>query len=175
MACYSNSSWVVRSGSLIYSGGSTALPPMRPGRGSSWPLRSYCCLDLMIFGVHRTIVAGIPATILLAAAVSLEQSGHIPGVRILKYLGDASYSFYLTHLSAIVLLRTLWTVAKLPTNGLPSALVFVALSFMMAVLAGSATYSLIEMPMLRYLRRRVGLSRGGARYADKTGDGVPVR
>jgi peptidoglycan/LPS O-acetylase OafA/YrhL len=76
-----------------------------------------------------------------------------------KFLGDASYSIYLTHLAPIVVFRKIWTMDHLPTEGLANALIFIALNMALATLCASVTYLYFEKPMLDYLRQRLGLRR----------------
>lgn len=49
------------------------------------------------YDISRIIAYGIPFTMLIIASVSIEQSKSINIPYILIYLGDASYSIYLTH------------------------------------------------------------------------------
>jgi exopolysaccharide production protein ExoZ len=100
----------------------------------------------------RVILSGIPAAVLVAAAASLEQNGHIGSSSRWKYLGDASYSIYLAHLPPILILSEIWTMADLPTDGLGNALIFIAINMIVATLCGLAVYRYFEKPMLDSLR-----------------------
>ena len=59
-----------------------------------------------------------PLHALVAGAVCLDQHGRIEFSATWKFLGDASYSIYLIHLTAIIVVAKIWTMADLPTEGL---------------------------------------------------------
>jgi peptidoglycan/LPS O-acetylase OafA/YrhL len=137
------------------------------GARAAWVGITTAIMALLIFGsyhpdVPRVIVSGIPAAVLVAAAVCLEQNGGVGLSARWKFLGDASYSIYLTHLLPIVVFRKIWTMDHLLTEGLTNALIFIALNMALATLCASVTYLYFEKPMLSYLRQRLGLWRRGA-------------
>jgi exopolysaccharide production protein ExoZ len=111
-------------------------------------------------GIHRAIISGIPGFVLVCSVLALEENGRVATLPFWKYLGDASYSLYVTHLSVIVLLRTIWSKAALPTHGLMPALSFTALSLALAVPVALATYTFVERPLLKALRSRFQGLRG---------------
>jgi exopolysaccharide production protein ExoZ len=125
------------------------------------------CVAFAIFGANspdapRVILFGIPSAALVAGAVCLDQHGRIEYSAIWKFLGDASYSIYLIHLSAILVVRKLWIMADLPTDGLVNALIFMFISMAIGTLSGIASYLYLERPMLNFFRRRRGSSRGSS-------------
>lgn len=149
-------------GSLYLNGSLAAVPAP-----AAWAGIAGSVLTLLVFGsyhpgIPRAVIVGIPAAFLVTAAVCLEQKGGIGNSHRWKFLGDASYSLYLTHLLPIVIFRKLWIMGHLPTQGLGYALIFAALNMSLAVLAGSAVYRFFERPLLDYLRRRLGLRRCAA-------------
>jgi exopolysaccharide production protein ExoZ len=124
---------------------------------TSWAAIIAALLLLNIFGLvehgtYRAFVFGIPAAVLVAAFICLEISGALPASRIGKFLGDASYSIYLSHLFSIVAFRTFWTIYGLPTEGTEWALIFIAGSLFLSVTGGALSYVLLERPLLRILR-----------------------
>jgi peptidoglycan/LPS O-acetylase OafA/YrhL len=144
----------------LYLNGSLAAVPVPV----AWAGIAGSVLTLLIFGsyhpdIPRAVVVGIPAAFLVAAAIGLEQKGRMGISHRWKFLGDASYSLYLTHLLPIVILRKLWALGHLPTQGLGYALIFIALTMSLAILVGATTYRYFEKPLLGYLRRRLGLRR----------------
>jgi exopolysaccharide production protein ExoZ len=62
--------------------------------GSIW------ILDLPL---DRTLIWGIPSLVIVASAIALETHKLMPRLPLLKLLGDASYSIYLSHTVAIVI------------------------------------------------------------------------
>lgn len=96
---------------------------------------------------ERVRLWGIPSALLVAGAVLRQQPSQKSG-RLLTLLGDASYSIYLVHASAILLLdrHDAWM------DGLPAdAMILIATT--VSVGAGVAVYYLVERPLLRMLKR----------------------
>lgn len=101
--------------------------------------------------LSRALVFGTSSAMLLAGLVAWERLQGRPVLRPLSGLGDASYSLYLSHVPVIAV------VGLLCRRLLPTALPvvhFAALCavFIVAVLAGFATFRLIETPLLRFTR-----------------------
>jgi exopolysaccharide production protein ExoZ len=139
----------------MYSAGTLARIP----RGVAWIGIVLGATGLLAFGtseseLHRLFRFGLPGALIVAAMVSLEQRGSIGFWPRLEFLGDASYSLYLTHLSVIVFLRKFWTMEGLPVTGLGPALLFVCFALAVSIAVGALTYASIERPMLRFLRQR---------------------
>ena len=118
------------------------------------------CLLVTPFGDSLPKVAqgGIPAAIVVYAAVSLEQEF---GRRIpwpILFFGAASYSLYLSHPLIAPLAPTL-----LNKIGLYSPIVSVVCSVAVALVVSSLVYKGIEQPLLAALNRRFsqGATRGG--------------
>ena len=106
--------------------------------------------------VPRVILFGVPAAALVAGAVCLDQHGRIEFSVIWKFLGDASYSIYLVHLTVIMVVAKVWTMAGLPTEGLLNALIFMSISMTIGTLGGIASYLFVERPMVNFFRERRG-------------------
>ena len=94
----------------------------------------------------RTWQYGIPAAMIVAGAVGAEMRGFFPSVPVLKRLGDASYSIYLTHTFTVSVLGKLWR------PGWPGW-AFVALAIVGSALVGVCVFRLIERPITDALRR----------------------
>jgi peptidoglycan/LPS O-acetylase OafA/YrhL len=101
--------------------------------------------SVMLPGVDRLFVAGLPAAALLGSALVLERTGIVASWGLVQRLGDASYSIYLTHffvtqavtkVALFVGLTTLWAV------GAAAAGTFVAVA-----VVGLLTHRLIERPL----------------------------
>ncbi len=100
------------------------------------------------FDLPRTIAQGLPALMLVAGCLTLENHFRLYAPRLLARLGDASYSLYLTH--PIVLLALTPIVAG--ANVLPwiSGIAVVVACIAIAL----ASFSFIEKPLLAISRMR---------------------
>jgi len=92
----------------------------------------------------RPFFWGVPATLLVAGALTVEARGGVAVWPWLKNLGDASYAIYLFHMPAVAVvahavgLRRLW--------------VYLPLSLAAAVAAGLAAHRGLERPLVARLR-----------------------
>lgn len=101
----------------------------------------------------RVLKWGVPAALLVIAAVGLEPWFRKHPVRVLVYFGDASYSIYLWHVWVGVV--TTGVLLRLPIP----ALLHPAVQAVMMLLASCLLYSVIEKPLLALFRRRSGTVR----------------
>jgi exopolysaccharide production protein ExoZ len=92
----------------------------------------------------RFIVWGLPAVLLVTAAVSIESDGGVVEIAALRLLGDASFSIYLFY--PFVLMTAQKLVAGLPP--------FIVVTVAVAVCAwvGVATFTLMEKPLTAWLK-----------------------
>jgi exopolysaccharide production protein ExoZ len=104
----------------------------------------------------RVLAYGIPATMLVAAAVFHHDSAAPPAVeRWLSTLGDASYALYLAHPFAIRGMREIFVYTGLaPAAGLG---VFVCSAVLAAVILALLVFQFFERPMTRALRKRLAV------------------
>jgi exopolysaccharide production protein ExoZ len=113
---------------------------------------------------------GLSSLTILWALLNLERQGHMPDSRLLKLLGDASFSIYLTHIFAIAGLRVftlrLVPAAFLERTGLSQS-VFVITALVVSVMIGLSAYVLLERPLTRFLTKK-------SRPAANTSDDIPV-
>jgi exopolysaccharide production protein ExoZ len=113
-----------------------------------------------ILNMHRFIMWGIPFTVLILGLVKLELKKQVYVPKTLIYLGDASYSIYLTHLVTLLIvessLKRLNLYEQYGHNGL------VQLSFSVAaILVGCIFYSIVEKPLLKYTKSLFAKNSGG--------------
>jgi len=99
--------------------------------------------------VFRMLLWGAPAAMIVAGALSLERFAVGPVSRVFTYLGDASYSLYLTH---YVLIKGLtpWVRSSL----IDARLMLLAL-VVLSVTVACAVYELAEKSLLRAVRTKV--------------------
>jgi exopolysaccharide production protein ExoZ len=119
-----------------------------------------------ILNMHRFIMWGIPFTLLILGLVKLEMKKQIYVPKALIYLGNASYSIYLTHLVTLLILES--TIKKLDLyeqyghNGL------VQFAFtVVAILIGCTFYSIVEKPLLKYTKSLFAKNNGGKLQRNK--------
>jgi exopolysaccharide production protein ExoZ len=93
----------------------------------------------------RLFQYGVPAFLIVGGAVGAELAGSLSVGKLPRWLGDASYSIYLTHAFFISALGKLW-----PTDLAPWIFLLSATTF--ALLLGLAAYALVERPLLALLR-----------------------
>lgn len=104
------------------------------------------------FIIGRAICWGPPAVLLVGAAVFLEQSLRLKIPHWLVYLGDSSYTLYLSH---FILLPGIGRVGVM--LGLHQMLppdMQIGLYFIIAILASCILYALTERPMLALLSKK---------------------
>jgi exopolysaccharide production protein ExoZ len=100
-------------------------------------------------GFARVAEFGLPAALVVGGVAILDRFARGAAARCLAWLGDASYSTYLTQSFAMPIMAAAWTA----TLGRGRPLVLFAVLCAGATLVGAATYVLIERPILRDLRR----------------------
>jgi exopolysaccharide production protein ExoZ len=121
-------------------------------------LRCWSCVAvgvvLLIFAapaadddLARLFQYGVPAFLIVGGAVGAELNGSLSVGKLLRGIGDASYSIYLTHAFFISALGKLWPIGLAPW-------IFLVSATTLALLLGQAAYALVERPLLALLRGR---------------------
>lgn len=87
------------------------------------------------------------AALIVIIAVALEQQRLVPPNSALKFLGDASYSLYLTHLFAIGVVSVAWNYLALWTSQF-GQLMFMTVAVAASIVLASLVHVLIEKPLL---------------------------
>lgn len=101
-----------------------------------------------ILNIHRFIMWGIPFAMLILGLVKLDIKNHVKVPKILIFLGDASYSIYLTHLVTLLVLGS--TLKKLNLYDKFGHNIFTQLTFsVLAIVIGSVFYLIVEKPLLK--------------------------
>lgn len=115
----------------------------------------------------RVLYWGIPATMLFVAAVSLDIQGYIGRSRVLRLLGDASYSIYLTHMFCVGFLGIVWK--KLPVSGAVGGATLAVACLLLSWAAGTVFHLLVEKPAVNAAKRMV-LTRASRPRSDAIAD-----
>ncbi|MBL0373516.1 acyltransferase [Rhizobium sp. KVB221] len=113
-------------------------------------------LDYSHLPVDRLFKMGVPAAIIVYAATAMNFS-KLPTLSWLRYLGDASYSIYITHIFVLAGARMLYGLV--PFDALKNEILFVGMSLGLSVLVGILVHAFFESPVDRYLSRRGALRR----------------
>jgi len=123
-----------------------------PGRRLGWRL---VLAAIGLFGalaflnlfeaILRPLWWGVPALALVAGLVMVEDDGGLPHWPWLRFLGDASYSIYLTHIFVTE------GLSHLMNAGAP---LYVPVAIAASLAAGVACHLVLEKPLLALFRRR---------------------
>lgn len=108
--------------------------------------------DLVTIPALRLPYAAGAAIAILTGALALERRKVRLDSKILKLLGDASYSIYLSHTAALIFFFRLWY--HIPLTGWPQFIGVVTTGLALASAGGVVIHLIVERPMLRYLRSR---------------------
>ena len=100
--------------------------------------------------IDRAVAAGLPALVIVAAALVLEKSGHVATWPLARRIGDASYSIYLTHFFITAAVTKL--AAKLGITGLPALAGLMLVAFALVILVGLAVHQWVETPLTRLFK-----------------------
>lgn len=114
-------------------------------------------------GVDRFFIWGIPAAFIVSGFMYLEREDVLPRSRIMHFLGDASYSIYMTH--TIVLSACGLIISRMPLPQIGQQLAYLPFAMAAVVAAGCVTYLLVEKPMTNALRPLVRVSRNRRQLA----------
>jgi exopolysaccharide production protein ExoZ len=106
----------------------------------------------------RALNWGVPAALIVCGAVFLERGGLVRRFEPLVFLGDASYSLYLTHVFSIFAVSMVWQRLDLWMLPGAGALFFLAASSV-SLLAGNITHIWIEKPLWRLARGQAAFPR----------------
>ncbi|MBW4614352.1 MAG: acyltransferase [Desmonostoc vinosum HA7617-LM4] len=100
---------------------------------------------------------GIPSMLIVIGAAALDLNREIQIPSIFIYLGDASYSVYLTHASVINILTNL--IAKMHLENMFYSDLSKFFILIISLLVGCIFHSYIEQPLLKVFRKKILVSR----------------
>ncbi|WP_062761119.1 acyltransferase [Tistrella mobilis] len=105
------------------------------------------------YDLWRWLTAGVPAAVILLAAVILEKGGHVRRIGWLRLLGDASYALYLCHYFAIGAVRAIWPSSA--AGGSIGGALFLAAAAGLSIIGSVLFRRLVEKPVVDTVRRVV--------------------
>lgn len=101
---------------------------------------------------RRLLYVGIPSTGVIYTGIWLEEKAGFRFSRPIRFIGDISYSLFLSHIFTLAVLARI-TVLFLPN--LDAALlvpVFLILALVLTIAVGYASYRLVERPLVHLCR-----------------------
>lgn len=98
----------------------------------------------------RALTWGIPALLIFIGALALETSK--PRPRLLRLLGDSSYSIYLSHTFTLAAAGMLW--GKLRNDSLVIDVSMTVIALVASAGVGVVSYRILEQPFLRWFKRK---------------------
>lgn len=123
---------------------------------------AWACLLLGIGAITQTasyfdgrgLLVGVPALLIVAGAVMIEHMQGMPNIRGIHFLGNASYSLYLSHPIVISIVNQIYR--KGVFDRLPGALfIFACLEVASSIAGASLIYLYIEVPLLQLGRLKI--------------------
>ncbi|MFN6487928.1 MULTISPECIES: acyltransferase [unclassified Nostoc] len=118
--------------------------------------------EFNVSGISPSLAYGIPFTLLIIGSVYLEISKTVNIPKILIYIGDASYSIYLTHgffLSTTSKIFTKFTDKINLSSLIPNRNIYYNVSafiiVLIAIAMGCVIHSYLEKPLITNLRKKV--------------------
>ena len=108
----------------------------------------------------RALIFGVPGAFLVAGMLGLNRRWPRHPVPLLKLLGDASYSVYLTHVFTVGVIGAIWK--KLAVGPHVSDVILLSIAFAATQLVGVLVFKFVETPLISRARALVNLSQRGA-------------
>ena len=108
----------------------------------------WLCLFLLAGSGPHGLSAGGSAALIIIGAISLERAGFVPCSVPLKFLGDASYAMYLTHLFSLGIFAVAWSrFGPGPTPFDNHAFAYVVLALIASIGFAALVHVWIEKPL----------------------------
>jgi peptidoglycan/LPS O-acetylase OafA/YrhL len=101
-------------------------------------------------GWRRVLLFGIPALLVVHGAASAEIGGTLFFPKMLRAVGDASYSLYLSHVLVLSAIGRVW--AQLNNPGVVSHIVILVTMLLATLIVGLMSYRWVEVPILNKIR-----------------------
>lgn len=112
-------------------------------------------VDYLVRGSFVRAILGnvLPSAAVIVGAIAAERGGWVGKHPWLHWMGDASYSIYLTHIFSLGAARFAWTQFRLDGQGLGHAAVFAVFGMICVIAGASLIYNAVEKPTLHVLQR----------------------
>jgi exopolysaccharide production protein ExoZ len=109
--------------------------------------------ELKIMPIDSVITYGLSAFLLILGSARLDSESKVKIPKVFLYLGEASYSIYLTHYPVIVVLFKVFTVIGLGESILLYVIPLIAL------IVGCLFHTIIEKPLLKFFRNKTSVQK----------------
>jgi exopolysaccharide production protein ExoZ len=106
--------------------------------------------DPLVIQGMRLFAFGIPASLIVYGSVAYELKQGFRFPRLLEKIGDASYSIYLSHILVLSAIGRAWQAVAVDGPWIHTLALTVML--LSAIFTGFASYSYLEVPILRYFQ-----------------------
>lgn len=107
--------------------------------------------ELIIDQNWRVLLAGVPITLIIYGLVVLENSRGFTFAKPLRFIGDISYSAYLSHILVLSLIGRLWYTSGL--QGPNYSILWLILSLIVCLVWSYLSFRFIESPSWQYAKR----------------------
>lgn len=104
-----------------------------------------------IFHSFRAVFLGVPSVLIIYWLIHYEKSYSVFYSKILKDIGDSSYSIYLTHIFALAFLRVVFQFNGVNLYEI-DPIIFVFISLLLSSICGLLFYRFIEKPIINFIR-----------------------
>jgi exopolysaccharide production protein ExoZ len=101
-------------------------------------------------GWRRVLFFGIPALLVIHGAASAEIGGTLYFPKMLRAVGDASYSLYLSHVLVLSAVGRIW--AQISNPGVVIHIVILVTMLLATLIVGLMSYRWVEVPILNKIR-----------------------
>jgi exopolysaccharide production protein ExoZ len=111
--------------------------------------------------VHDLTIQVLPAAAIVLGTLVLERAGVIGSYKWLHWLGDASYSIYLTHIFSLGIARVIWHAIGLERSGIVYLAGFAVFGMVLVVAGAGLAYATVEKPVTDALQKLLKRQRSG--------------
>lgn len=105
----------------------------------------------------RLFFFGLPSLLIIYGSIVVELDSNIKLPDYLRFLGDASYSIYLSHYIVLPIIGRLWPIIikwrHIDNSGYTDNIVAIFVMIVAVLVTGIGSYHFLEKPMLLYTRK----------------------
>jgi peptidoglycan/LPS O-acetylase OafA/YrhL len=106
--------------------------------------------EIAPLGWWRIVIFGIPAVLMVYGLTNAERNGFVMHSSLI-YIGDASYSLYLSHGLTLSAIGRVWNI--FPSDDVWDNIIIMPFLIIFVLIVGFVSYRMIEKPLLKLSRR----------------------